>query len=356
MPTAKKRFEAFEEGNFAKAPEIAVAFLLVASFGYLSLQGPAIAKQIATLSTWVLGHLDQVDLTVDSASHFLPEILKSGLLIILPFLLVCTVACILAGGLQTGFKLTPKLLEFKLDRINIVNGLKNLVNPQKLVGFGISLLKFLVVAWVISGVIMDIRRDPIFYTIVSVQHIAEFIFQTFMAMLAKLIFALGAIAGLNFAFQQWQTTENLKMTKHEVEDEMKNSEGNPQIKGARRKMAYRNAYRQILTKVPLADVVVTNPTHFAVALKYERGKDFAPVVVAKGKDFLAQRIKQIAAKHEVPMVENRPVARSLYKHATVGKSIPAGLYAAVAQILAFVYRAHRYYFHRLKARRLETQV
>ena len=356
QPTAKRLQEAFDDGNFPKAPEISVVFVLIASFTMLSFWAPQMAQQLTSFSSYILGHLSQFDFNIETASYYIPEILKAGMNMVLPFMVVCAVAAVLAGGLQTGFKLTPKMLTFKPDRINVINGFKNLFNPQKLVHFGIELLKFIVCAWLIVGVVLDIQKDPIFYTPVPVAHIIEFIYRTFLAMLNKLIFAMGIIAALHYAYQKWHVNESLMMTKQEVEDEAKNSEGNPQIKGARRKMARQIAYREILAKVPLADVVVTNPTHFAVALRYERGRDAAPVVLAKGKDLFAQRIKQIARDHGVPMVENVPVARALYKSAAVGQVIPGPLYQAVAQILAYVYRAHRYYFHRLKARRLEASV
>ncbi len=352
QPTAKRLGEAFDEGNFPKAPEIGVVFILAASFAYLSLQAPALAASVSKFATWLFGHLNEFEITPDVAAFLVPELFKIGVSILIPFLVVCCAAAILAGGLQTGFRITGKVLGFKPDKLNPVTGLQRLFSTAKFVEMGISLLKFIVVTWILYGVIVDIRHDPIFYTMVSAQHIVEFIFKTFMEMLSKMILVIGVIAALNFSYHKWQHMENLKMTKQEVEDEMKNAEGNPKVKGARRKRARQLAYRQVLSKVPLADVVVTNPTHFAVALKYERGKDNAPVVLAKGKDLLAQRIKQIAAQNEVPMIENRPVAQALYRESVVGRAIPASLYQAVAQILAFVYRTHRYYFHRLKARRL----
>jgi flagellar biosynthetic protein FlhB len=355
-PTAKRLQEAFDEGNFPRAQEIGVTFILIGAFMYLSFQGPALAVQVAQFSTFILGHLHQFDFTPTSIADLLPKLFISGLIMVLPFLLVCCVAAYLAGGLQTGFKTSNNKLKIDFGRINLVGGFSTLFGTQKLVEFAIGLVKFIVVGWILWGVIGEIKKDPIFYTTVSIQHIVEFIYKSFLAMLWQLILTIGVIAALNYAYSKWQFMENHKMTKQEVEDEMKNSEGNPEIKGKRRSMAYRNAYRQFLTKVPLADVVVTNPTHFAIALKYERGKDSAPVVIAKGQDLFAQRIKQIAAANDVPMVENKPVARALYKMAVVGKAIPADLYNAVAQILAFVYRTHRYYFHRLKARRLEANV
>jgi flagellar biosynthetic protein FlhB len=137
-----------------------------------------------------------------------------------------------------------------------------------------------------------------------------------------------------------------------VKDEMKSAEGDPVIRNMRRQMARRMIQRQMLAAIPTADVIITNPTHFAIALKYERGVDQAPIVLAKGENAFAQRIKAIAAAHDVPMVENRPVARMLFKFGKVGETIPAQLYHVVAEILGFVYRTHRYYFHELKQRRL----
>ncbi len=144
------------------------------------------------------------------------------------------------------------------------------------------------------------------------------------------------------------------MSREEVKDERRNAEGDAHTKAAMRRMARRLMQKQMLSAVATADVVITNPTHFAVALKYERGKDKAPVVLAKGENRFAQRIKAIAAEHGVPTVENKPVARLLFAMGKVGETIPAALYQAVAEILAVVYRTHRYYFHRLKSRRLEA--
>jgi flagellar biosynthetic protein FlhB len=164
---------------------------------------------------------------------------------------------------------------------------------------------------------------------------------------------LAVIAAISYAWEKFKTSKELMMTREEVKDDRRSTEGNQLMKGAMRRMARRLMQKQMLSAVPTADVVVTNPTHFAVALKYERGKDKAPVVLAKGDNRFAQRIKAIAAEHGVPVVENKPVARVLFAMGKVGEVIPSELYQAVAEILAVVYRTHRYYFHELKARRLE---
>jgi flagellar biosynthetic protein FlhB len=196
--------------------------------------------------------------------------------------------------------------------------------------------------------------DPLFSSPVEVAYLGEFLNRATILFLTRLILALGIVASISYAYEKFKTHRDLMMTREEVKEEAKQAEGDTRVKGAMRRMARQLLQKQMLSAVKTADVVVTNPTHFAVALKYERGKDKAPVVLAKGENRFAQRIKALAAENGVPMVENKPVARLLFAMGKVGEAIPAELYQAVAEILAVVYRTHRYYFHRLKARRLEA--
>jgi flagellar biosynthetic protein FlhB len=215
-------------------------------------------------------------------------------------------------------------------------------------------IKFLVVGLAVWSAVKSIMNDPLFAAPVPAPRLGEFLLDSTLLLLSRFILALGAIAAVNYVWQLRKTREDLMMTRHEVKEEQKQSEGDPKIKAMLRQMARRYSQRQMLKAVPTADVVVTNPTHYAVALKYERGKDKAPMVLAKGEGAFARRIKALAGEHEVPMVENKPVARLLFKAGRVGKPIPVELYEAVAEILAFVYKTHRYYFHRLKTRRAEA--
>jgi len=162
------------------------------------------------------------------------------------------------------------------------------------------------------------------------------------------------VVAVSYSYEKFKTTKELMMTKQEVKDERRNSDGNAFTKIAMRRMARRLMQKQMLAAVATADVVITNPTHYAVALKYERNKDKAPVVLAKGENRFAMRLKAIAIEHGVPIVENKPVARVLFSMSKVGEIIPTDLYKAVAEILAVVYRTNRYYFHRLKSRRMEA--
>jgi flagellar biosynthetic protein FlhB len=197
-------------------------------------------------------------------------------------------------------------------------------------------------------------RDPIFTAPVEAAYLGNYLQRATWAFLSRMLLALGGIAALSFAYEKYKTGQELKMSREEVKDERRQSEGDMFVKAAMRRMARRLMQRQMLSAVPTADVVVTNPTHYAVALKYERGVDQAPVVLAKGENGFAKRIKELALENGVPMVENKPVARALFAFGKVGQPIPMELYQAVAEILAFVYRTNRYYFYRLKSRRVEA--
>ena len=167
----------------------------------------------------------------------------------------------------------------------------------------------------------------------SLEELSKILF----AMVFQVIAVILILAVLDYAYQKWQTTQDLKMTKQEVKDEMKQSEGDPQIKGKIRQKQRQMAMARMMQEVPKADVIITNPTHYAVALSYEQGMT-APLVVAKGQDLVAQKIKRIAKEHDVPIVENKPLARALYASVEVGDAVPENLYQAVAEVLAYVYR------------------
>jgi flagellar biosynthetic protein FlhB len=195
--------------------------------------------------------------------------------------------------------------------------------------------------------------DPLFTAPVESAYLAQFLNRAAQEFFGRLLFALGLIAAISYAYEKFKNSRELMMSRDEIKQERRNSEGDALIKSTQRRLARRLLQKQMLSAVATADVVVTNPTHYAVALKYERGTDRAPVVLAKGENRFARRLRAIAEEHGVPTVENKPVARLLFALGRVGEAIPPELYQAVAEILSVVYRTHRYYFHRLKARRLE---
>lgn len=354
-PTSKRLKEAFAEGQFAKAPEVAAAFTLAAAFVVFVFIVPSHAALLAELGRRTFGRLGQVDFSHSSAVYWFQLFVKEGLVFLLPLFAVVVTGVVAAGALQTGFRISPKALGMKFERLNPVNGAKNLVSSHKFIQFAVDLMKFGVVGVVLYIVIKRILKDPIFHFVVPPHHLVTFIYETFLVMLVNLLVALSIIATLHLLYQKKKKHDDLRMTKQEVKDEHRSQEGDPAIKNKRRSMAIRMMQKQMLAAVPNADVVVTNPTHYAVALKYEQGKDVAPVILAKGHQRFALRIKRLAQEHGVPTVENRMAARLLYKLGRVGEPIPSELYQVIAEILRYVYKTHRLYFHELRRRRLRGE-
>jgi flagellar biosynthetic protein FlhB len=267
-------------------------------------------------------------------------------------LVVSALASVLTGLLQTRFALSPKALEVNLSRLDAVQGMQRIFSKEGAMRLLVDSLKLVIVGALLYSGVQRIINDPIFSSEIEAHQLGTFIYDTTLLLLFRFSLAIGGIATLNYLYQQSKVRKDLMMTKQEVKDEMRSAQGDPVIRALRRQMARRLLQKQMLAAVPTADVIITNPTHFAIALKYERGVDQAPIVLAKGQNAFAMRIKAIAAEHGVPTVENRPVARMLFKFGKVGEAIPAQLYHVVAEILGFVYRTHRYYFHELKQRRL----
>ena len=351
-PTEKRLSEARSKGQFAKAPEIGMTLTLLAGFLVILAFAPQKAGDLAEFTRAVFENLHKIHATQEGATHTLTTAYKSLFMIVLPLLLGCFVAGIIAEGIQTGFRLTPKAMEPNLNKMNPISGFKRIFGLKGLKTFAIDFLKFLAIGTVVWLTMLIVVDDPIFFAPVPIQHLPEFIHKLFIIMLALLILTLAIIAIINYIIKKKENTEEMKMTKEEVKEERKSKEVSPEVKSAQRKKAMELLGGQNIEDVGTSDVVVTNPTHYAVALRYEKGANLAPIVVAKGENLLARRIKLIAAEFEVPLVEDKPLARALYALGKVGEPIPQEFYRVVAEILAQVYKAHSYYFHRLKARRL----
>lgn len=354
-PTAKRLNQARQEGQMAQAQEIGTTFTLLAGLLVVMFAGHKIANDVFAISASFFGNLGDNALSQDNISYFLNEIIVVLGRLSAPLLLTAMVSGVIAGGLQTKFRLTPKALGVKFSKINPISGTKKLFGKDVLVRFGIDLLKMAAMGTILWFAMKKIVDDPIFYAQVDIKHVGTFITDTMIYVFIRLVVAVGIIAIISYLWQQKKTMDQLKMTKEEVKQERKDQDMSPELKKARMQMAFRLMQGQMLDDVGTADVVVTNPTHYAVALKYERGVDSAPVVVAKGENAFAQKIKAVAAEHGVPVVENKMVARMLFKVSQVGSAIPMEMFQSVAEILAFVYKTHRYYFHKLKARRAELK-
>jgi len=353
QPTEKKLSEAMDRGQFARSPEISVLFLLAAVLGALGFTAQAASRDIAEYAVGIFTRVGSMQVARDTATAQIGEVMIVGGRALIPFLIGCVGAALLAGGVQSGFRLSPEAIRFKPENLDPVAGFGRVFNKSALVRAGIDALKLVAIGMALYLGARNLMLDPLFSAPVEAAYLGQFLTHATIVFVSRLMFAIGVIAAISYGYEKFKTSREMMMTREEVKDERKNAEGSMQAKAAMRRMARRLMQKQMLSSIATADVVVTNPTHYAVALKYERGKDTAPVVLAKGENRFAQRIKALAAEHGVPMVENKPVARMLFALGQVGQTIPTELYQAVAGILAVVYRTHRYYFHRLKSRRLE---
>jgi flagellar biosynthetic protein FlhB len=238
---------------------------------------------------------------------------------------------------QGGLSFSVEKISFNPGRLNPLSGLKKMFNADALAEIFKSILKLVIVAYVAY---LTLRQETEGVIFLGGRGISEIV-DSFGQIAYRLVLRIGGIllvlGILDYFFVRWRFTQNIKMTKHEVKEESKESEGDPQVKGKMRSIHVQRARKRYMQIIPTADVVITNPTHYAVALKYDRNRMYAPVVIAKGADYLAQKIKEIAKENKVMLVENRFLARELYAQVKEGAEIPEALYAAVAEVLAYVY-------------------
>lgn len=352
--TEKHLAEAFERGQFAKSPELQVLILLGAALVVLTFTTEAMSRGVAEYAIGIFTRFATTAVSRVSAVTMLGEVALTVGQALLPLLLASVAAAVLAGGLQSGFRLSSEVLGLKFESLDPAAGLGRIFTQAVLIRGGIDLLKLIAIGAALWAGARHLVTDPLFTAPVEAAYLAQFLHRATLDFFGQLLLALGVVAALGYGYEKFKTSRELMMTRQQVKDERRNAEGNALVKGAQRRLGRRLMQKQMLAAVATADMVLTNPTHYAVALRYERGRDKAPVVLAKGENRFAQRIKALAAAHGVPMVENKPVARLLFSLGQVGEAIPAELYQAVASILAVVYRTHRYYFHRLKSRRFEV--
>lgn len=335
-PTSKKRGEARQKGQVGRSQELSAAFVLLAGFFSMRILGASIYDEIANYTIYIFGHLNQGIDTESVMQLFI------GMVFVLaktafPIMLIIMVVGVAVNILQVGIMFTTEPLQFKLDNLNPINGMGRLFSKRALIELFKSVIKIIIIGFFIYRYLVDqiLQMPKLIYLDLSasLREISEIIINLSF----KICGVFLVLAVFDYAYQKWQTTQDLKMSKDDVKEEFKQAEGNPQIKSKIRQKQREMAMQRMMREVPKADVIVTNPTHFAVALKYEKGMA-APVVVAKGQDLVAQKIKEIARESGVTIVENRPLARALYAAVEIGSTVPQELYKSVAEVLAYVYR------------------
>ncbi|HIH2653018.1 TPA: flagellar biosynthesis protein FlhB [Burkholderia cenocepacia] len=340
--TPRRREKAREEGQVARSRELASFALLAAGFyGAWLLAGPSGEHLQAML---------RGAFTFDRATAFDTHRMLSaagsasleGFAALLPLLALTGVAALLAPMALGGWLISQKTFELKFDRLNPISGLGRIFSIQGPIQLGMSIAKTLVVGgiggiaiWRSKDELLGLATQPLGAALPDALHLVAVCCGTTVA-------GMLVVAGLDVPYQLWQYNKKLRMTKEEVKREHRENEGDPHVKGRIRQQQRAIARRRMMAAVPKADVVVTNPTHFAVALQYTDGEMRAPKVVAKGVNLVAARIRELAAEHNVPLLEAPPLARALYHNVELEREIPGSLYSAVAEVLAWVYQLKRF--------------
>ena len=337
-PTAKKLSKAREEGQVAKSQEISTAFILFGALGVFLFVGPWMFWALSDFMHGIFQNLGTLHIKGISARAFLFEVLQQVGLIIMPLLLVLMILGVAANLLQVGVLFTLKPFTPKLSKFNPITGMKKFVSLKSLV----ELFKSLFKVSFIGGISWLVLRGEL-DAIPSLMEMSVGQILTYMGIVSlKMFFYVGlgmlVLAAIDFSYQRWQHTKDLMMSKQEVKDEARQSEGDPQVKSKIRQAQREMAMMRMMESVPDADVVITNPTTLAIAVKYDAKEMVAPQIVAKGAKLIAEKIKDVARENDVAIVENKPLAQTLFKSTEIGDFIPANLYKAVAEVLAYVYK------------------
>jgi flagellar biosynthetic protein FlhB len=337
--TPKKRRQARREGQVAQSREIPSVLILMTALAFFYFAGSWMFWSISEFIGGVYQNIDTLRInTTADVSAFSVEIIKKLFSILIPFFVPVLIVAAVGNIGQFGFEMHLDPIRPKLTRLNPISGVKKLFSLKSLVELAKSIMKILIIGGIAYGLIKaEMEGFPPLMQL-GVAEILLFIAKAAFKIIFLVCLALIILAFLDYIYQRWQHEENLKMTKQEVKDERKQIEGDPKVKGRIRKVQLEMAVRRMMEAVPEADVVITNPIHLAVALKFEASQMHAPTVVAKGAGHVAQRIKEIAGDHQVPIVEDKPLAQTLFKMVEIGEFIPEELYRAVAEILAYVYR------------------
>lgn len=341
-PTTKKLKDSRKEGQVARSREIGNCLLLLTLFVILKVWIGSLGRGLTQEFTAVYNKIPEISKSrggLDEIGLYglIQDVLQEMLIILLPILLVAFAVAFLSDLVQVKWAPTAKPLKPKFNKLNPISGFKKVFSVQAVVELLKSLLKIVLISYIVYTTLKDsVGFIFLIYDMPLMQAIRN---------AGNIVINLGIkvsafyviIAAADFIYQKWKFNQDMKMTKQEVKDEYKNTEGDPQIKGRIRQKMREVSQRRMMQSVPQADVVITNPTHYAVALSYDPDKYDAPYIVAKGEDYLAQKIKEVARENHVEIVENKPLARMLYHNVDIGAQVPPELFQAVAEVLAMVY-------------------
>ncbi|MDR1689595.1 MAG: flagellar biosynthesis protein FlhB [Clostridiales bacterium] len=341
QPTARKRHKAREEGQVARSQEIGTAVLFIVVFFALRTFAPSMYANLEALFRFSFVRLSELGLVYDAEymTSFLTYLFMQAMLVAAPIFALTMVSGVVVNVAQVKWEPTWKPLKPKFSKMNPLSGIKRLFSTQVFMELIKSIFKLIILGYVVYSTFMD--EASMLPSLAVMDPFQAFIYigNVIVDLGIRIGFYYLVIAALDYFYQRYKHNKSLKMTKQEVKEEWKMTEGNPQIKGKIKQKMREASMRRMMQEVPGADVIITNPTHYAVALKYDREvSSNAPIVVAKGVDYLARKIKEKATESGVEIVENKQLARAIYNTVDLGREIPPELYQAVAEILAYIYK------------------
>lgn len=335
----KKRSDARKKGQVAKSIEINTAFLFLAAFSSLKIFGSYMKFSLEQVFIQTFKKISTVEAFFEPKymSYYIANVFLSIIKIVGPVLITILIAGLGASVIQVGWKPSLEPMTPKFSKLNPLSGFKRMFSSQSLMELGKATFKVLVLGTVIYSRIKT--EIPIFLMLIdmSLIQILSYVGDLVISIGFRIAMIFSFMAVADFMYQKYKFEDSIKMTKQEVKDEHKQSEGDPQVKGKIKQKMREMSMRRMMQSVPEADVIITNPTHYAVAIQYNPETGTAPIVTAKGADYIAQKIKEKAGEHNIEIVENKPLARTLYAVVEIGHEIPPDLYKTVAEILAFIY-------------------
>ncbi len=336
-PTGKRKADARKKGQVAKSADLSSAITLIFAIILLWVFAKYMGTRLHNVMIETFLSISTFEMTAQNLIYFSQSAIKFFAILVLPMLLIALVVGIFSNIIQFGFLFSGELLKPKFGKVFGISAFKKLVSPDKFVELLKSLAKMAIVAVIVFQVIHS-HYESFLYTVdESVFHISLTILKTLLEMAIKVAILLIVLGVLDFFYQKYKTHKELKMTKQEVKDEAKQADGDPKIKGKIRSLRMEMHRKMMMNEVPKATVVVTNPTFIAIAIRYNPAMDRSPVIVAKGKRIMAEKIKKIAIENNIPIVEDKPLARGMFDLVQPGQEIPYEFFGPVAEILAYVY-------------------
>jgi len=336
--TPYRRQKAREEGQVVRSQDLASAALLVGGLLILWYFGGGVANFLADLAREHLGGNAWLAFSIQDTSHHVSRIGYGLMLSFLPVLGLLALAALVAQMGQFGFLYLPQKLAIDWQRVNPLSNWQRIVSWSNAIHLGFGLFKVLLITLVAGWSLWGERSRLMHLTDESTPEIAAYLFEVMLWTSLKIGGALVVLALFDYGYQFWKHEQDLRMTTQELKEEVKQQQGDPQIAARRRQIQRQMVLHRLSATVPKADVIVTNPTHLAIALQYDYEKMAAPIVIAKGADLLAKRIRELALQNSVPIVERKELARVLYANVEIGHAVPAEQYAAVAEVVRYVYQ------------------